>query len=86
MPELSRFNNIKIYMYFSDNDKHQKPHIHIKYGEKEMVLGIDGTKLSGHIPPKQLRKVRKWVKIHEEELYDTWNKAVRGMDFDSIDP
>ncbi|MBQ0014886.1 MAG: DUF4160 domain-containing protein [Oscillospiraceae bacterium] len=86
MPELTRFNNIIIYMYFTDNDKHHKPHIHVKYNGQEVILGIDGTKLRGDIPRKQLRKVRKWIKIHEEELYDAWNKAVRGMEFDSIDP
>jgi hypothetical protein len=28
----------------------------------------------------------KWLAIHEEELYSTWNKAVRNEPFDKIAP
>ena len=47
MPELSRFYNIIIRMLFSDDGKHNKPHIHVSYGEYEASVGIDGELIAG---------------------------------------
>ena len=33
MPELSRFEGMIIYMLFRDNKEHNKPHVHVYYGE-----------------------------------------------------
>lgn len=33
MPELSRFEGMVIYMLFRDNKEHNKPHVHVYYGE-----------------------------------------------------
>jgi hypothetical protein len=86
VPELSRFFNIIIRMYFSDDDKHHKPHIHVVYAEHEASIGIDGELLEGSIPVKQLKLVEAWLILHEEELYDAWNKAVRNETPDKIPP
>lgn len=86
MPELSRFFNIVIKMIFSDTVKHHKPHIHVYYAEYEATIGIDGELLAGNIPVKQLKLVEAWITIHEEELYEAWNKAVRNIPFDKIEP
>ena len=42
MPELSRFNGMVIYFY--DTKHHNKPHIHVYYGDFEASVGIDGEK------------------------------------------
>ena len=55
MPELCRFFNIIITMFFSD--KHHKPHFHATYNEYEASIGIDGELLAGKFPPKQLKLV-----------------------------
>lgn len=86
MPELSRFYNIVIKMIFSDNAQHHKPHFHAYYSEYEAAIGIDGEVLSGNLPPKQLKMVQAWAAIHEDELYKTWNDAVRNIPFEKIDP
>lgn len=86
MPELSRFYNIVIKMIFNDNAKHHKPHIHIYFNEYEASIGIDGELLAGSVPVKQLRLVQAWLAIHEDELYNAWNKAVKGEPFGKIDP
>ena len=86
MPELSRFFNIVVKMIFSDNSQHHRPHIHVKYNEYDASIGIDGELLSGSLPVKQLRIVLAWIAIHEEELYATWNKAVKNEPFDKIEP
>jgi len=47
VPELSRFHGIAITMLFKDITKHNKPHIHVTYGEHEASVGIDGELLGG---------------------------------------
>jgi hypothetical protein len=77
MPELSRFFNIIIRMYFGDDEKHHKPHIHAVYAEHEASIGLDGELLDGSIPIKQLKLVEAWLILHEDELYKAWNMSVR---------
>lgn len=86
MPELSRFMGIIIQMLYSDDSQHHKPHIHVRYGDFKASVGIDGELLAGSLPLKQLRMVQGWLAIHEEEAYKAWNNAVRGEQFDKIDP
>ena len=33
VPELSRFEGMIIYLLFRDNKEHNKPHVHVYYGE-----------------------------------------------------
>ena len=42
--------------------------------------------LAGGLPKKQLRLVQAWLIIHENEVYDAWNKAVSGKEFEKIAP
>lgn len=86
MPEISRFYGLVIKMIFNDNDKHHKPHVHVYYGEYEASVGLDGEVLEGKIPLKQYRMLAGWMAIHEEELYEAWNLAVRNMQFNRIEP
>ena len=80
MPELCRFYNIVIKMLYSDNSQH------VYYAECEASVGVDGELLAGSLPVKQLKLVQAWAAIHEEELYATWNKAVRNEPFGKIEP
>ena len=86
MPEISRFMGMVIKMLFLDNDQHHKPHVHVIYGDFKASVGIDGEMLAGSLPAKQLKILTAWLCIHEDELYAAWNKAVRGLHFDKIDP
>ena len=86
MPEISRFYSIVIKMIFSDNDQHHKPHFHVFYNEFEASVGVDGELLAGSLPVKQLKLVQALAAIHEDELYEAWNKAVRNIPFDKIEP
>ena len=40
----------------------------------------------GRLTQRQYRMLSGWLAIHEEELYDAWNKAVRSIPFDKIKP
>lgn len=71
---------------FIDTVQHNKPHVHVTYGEYRASVGIDGELLAGSLPQKQFRMLVGWLALHEEEAYAAWNKAVRGEHFDKIKP
>ncbi len=82
----SRFAGIVIYMLFKDTKHHNKPHVHVYYGEFEASVGVDGELLAGSLPRKQMKIVVGWLALHEEEVYAAWNRAVQGEHFDKVDP
>jgi len=86
MPEISRFYGIIVKMLYSDDDKHSKPHVHVYYGEYEASISLDGEVLDGKLPLKQYRMVSGWMALHENELYEAWNHAVRNQAFNKIEP
>lgn len=87
MPTISMFYGIIIYMYFFDNKRHNKPHIHAEYGEHAVVLSIeDGELPDGKLPNKKLKMVQAWIAIHEDELMANWKLAIEGKDLFRIDP
>lgn len=55
MPELCRFAGIIIKLLYNDTVQHNKPHVHVFYGEYEASVGVDGELLAGALPVKQLR-------------------------------
>ena len=86
MPEICRFGGMVIVMLFKDIQHHNKPHIHVYYGDYEASIGLDGEMLAGSLPAKQFKIVVGWILFHEEELYKAWNLAVQGEHFDKIKP
>lgn len=68
------------------NVQHNKPHVHVFYGEYEASVGVDGELPAGALPVKQLKIVVGWLALYEEEVYAAWNKAVRGESFEKIAP
>ena len=75
-----------IYLLFKDNRQHNKPHVHVYYGEYEAAISIDGELLAGSPPQKQFKMITGWLAFHEEEAYKAWNQAVKGEHFDKIKP
>ena len=86
MPELSRFGGIIIKLLYNDTVQHNKPHVHVYYGEYQASIGVDGELLAGALPVKQLKMVVGWLALHEEEAYAAWNLAVSGEHFEKIPP
>lgn len=41
-----------IKLLFNDTVQHNKPHVHVYYGEYEASIGIDGEMLAGALPSK----------------------------------
>ncbi len=87
MPVLSTFYGITVSMYFLDNRRHHRPHIHARYQNDEVVVAIDdGEILEGTLPPGKLRILSAWVEIHKNELVANWQLAVTGQQPLKIEP
>jgi Domain of unknown function (DUF4160) len=87
MPTISMFYGILVAMMFEDNQRHNLPHIHVRYaGQKASVAIEDGSVLAGGIPPKQLKMVQAWIEIHKDELFADWELALAGEQPYSIEP
>ena len=87
MPTISMFYGILILMYFYDNKKHNRPHIHAEYAEYEASIAIDdGSIIDGNLPTSKLKLVQAWIEIHREDLMTDWKLAVSGEPVFKIDP
>ena len=87
MPVLSMFYGIIVSMYFVDNRRHHRPHIHVAYQDDEAVVAIpDGEVLEGSIPGNKMRLLQAWIEIHGDELMADWTLAARGQQVFKIDP
>lgn len=87
MPAISMFYGLIIYMYFMDNKQHKLPHIHVKYQDNEVIVGIPGGEvLEGSIPPSKMKLLQAWIELHKDELVADWELAVEGEMPYKIDP
>jgi len=84
MPEICRFFEIVIYMYFNE---HNPPHFHIKYHDFRAQMAIATLEImEGELPPKQLRLVTDWARLHQTELLKNWNSLQETGTFGKITP
>ena len=84
MPELSRFFGIVITMYARD---HQPAHFHARYGEDEVLIEIDTSRvLRGVLPRRALAMVEEWCELRRPELRTAWDSLRRGTSPDKIAP
>ena len=72
MPIISQFYGIIVSMYFDDKNKHNMPHIHLRYNEYKAVYNFEAELISGNLPTKQTKLVEAWIIIHKEELITLW--------------
>ena len=87
MAVIAMFYGIIVSMYFFNNRKHQKPHIHVKSQDHEAVIGIpEGDVLEGTLPKSKMKLVQAWIEIHQDELMADWELAVSGEQIFKIDP
>ena len=87
MPVISMFYGILVMMFFEDDRRHRKPHIHAEYQNHQAVISIpDGKVLSGSLPPAKLKLVLAWVEIHRDELMADWKLAAKSEPVFKIKP
>lgn len=87
MPVISMFYGIMVSMYFFDNNRHHRPHVHIRYQDQEAVFSIpDGEWLEGEMRSRQIKLVQAWIELHQDELMANWALAIQGQPIFQIDP
>jgi hypothetical protein len=87
MAIISMFYGIIISLYFFDNRRHKKPHIHVKYQGDEAVISIpDGELIEGNLKSNKLKLVEAWIEIHRDEIMADWELASEGNEIYKIDP
>ena len=87
MPVISMFYGIIVHLYYADNRRHRKPHIHVSYQGMEVVLSLpDGDVLEGSLPAKKMKLVQAWLEIHCDELMADWELAINGEKPYKIEP
>lgn len=87
MPSISMFYGIIVYLYFKDNKQHNKPHIHVRYQEDEVIVAIpDGEVLEGSIPSNKMKLLQAWIELHKDDLVADWELALSGQQPYKIDP
>ena len=87
MPVISMFYGIIVMMFFIDNKKHKKPHVHVRYQGQEAVISIpNGEVLEGKLKSNKLKLVQAWVEIHKDDLMADWELAVQGQHPFNIEP
>lgn len=81
------FYGIIVSMYYFDSRRHQRPHIHVRYQEEEVVLSIpEGDILEGELKGNKMKLVQAWIVIHQDELMANWELASEGHSVFRIDP
>ncbi|HTG16781.1 MAG TPA: DUF4160 domain-containing protein, partial [Blastocatellia bacterium] len=84
---ISMFYGVIVLMYYFDNKKHQRPHIHVEYSDDEAVVSIpDGGVIEGSLRTAKLKLVQAWIEIHQDELMADWRPAVNGQPVFKIEP
>lgn len=84
MPEVSRFFDIVIYMYFNE---HPPAHFHAKYHDFRVQVSIKTLEvIEGRLPPKQMKLLIKWAREHQDELLRNWVSLQDTGKFDKITP
>lgn len=87
MPVISMFYGIIIHLYFVDNRRHKKPHIHVSYQNAEAIVSLpEGKVLEGLLPANKMKLVQAWIEIHRDELMADWKLAASGQQPYKIEP
>jgi len=66
---------------------HPPAHFHAQYAEHVAQIELETLRvLTGSLPPRALRLVREWARVHPEELTDNWERAQALEALISIEP
>ena len=86
MPRISEIFGIAIYMYWFDNKRHKKPHIHAIFSGKQVVVSLEGEIMAGSIGIRGDKIIQDFVFERRQELIDAWKLAIKGKELPWIKP
>jgi len=66
--------------------EHVPPHFHAKYGDDEIVVGIETGKIMGAMSKRAVKMIQVWRKLHKTELLENWNRAEQKKALFAIKP
>lgn len=82
MPEISRFFDIIVQMYYEDQEP---PHFHVRYSGQKALVAIETLALlRGYLSPRVLGLVTEW--LHRAELMENWIRARAEVQLKPIAP
>ena len=80
---LEKTKGINYWMNTRENGKHNLPHIHVKYNDEEVIIGIlNGEILAGKIQKKKQNEAVERIKNNKNHLLFLWNTRTDGQKFD----
>jgi hypothetical protein len=84
MPQNSYFSGVIIWMFYRD---HNPPQFHAFYGDYQALIDIQKNEiLSGTLPSHILGIVVEWAALHQLELLENREKAMRQEELLAIAP
>ena len=84
MPELCRFNDIRILIYHND---HSPAHFHVIHSAGAARVGIESLALlQGDLSGRARKRVMEWARQHQSELRLAWQYAQDGQPPGKIAP
>jgi hypothetical protein len=87
VPCVSRFHGIVILMYPNESRHLGRPHFHAKYAGVMASCDIVTLKpIAGALPPRVARLVRRWARLHQDELAEDWTRSRAKLPLLPIDP
>jgi hypothetical protein len=86
MPTISRFYGMLIIMYFREGFN-EEPHFHVRYNEYDAKISIGSYSiLKGNLPSHAFALIKEWTVLHQNELFDNWERIKRGEILKKIEP
>ncbi|QOL14043.1 type II toxin-antitoxin system toxin DhiT [Dickeya dianthicola] len=79
MPEIDRLAGLIFHLYFYDDHRHHLPHIHVCYGNHELIINIrTGTEIEGYLPNNKRKLALAHIRAYRQPLLSMWERAVVG--------
>ncbi|NKI73522.1 DUF4160 domain-containing protein [Dickeya sp. CFBP 2040] len=79
MPEIDRLAGLIFHLYFYDDDRHHLPHVHVCYGNHELIINIgNGIEIEGYLPNNKRKLALSHIRAHRKQLLNMWERAVVG--------
>ena len=84
MPEVCRFDGIRVYIYPGDHDP---PHFHARRADFRVKIEIGTMELTrGRMPSNVDGRWLSWAEEHQAELMEAWERVGAGQVPDRIAP
>jgi hypothetical protein len=85
--ELSRFYGVVVAIFFrGEFGRHRQVHVHVHCQGQWASVDLDGAIIEGKLPPTARWMVRRWMRLHRNEVQAAWDDARAGRTPGRIEP